>query len=928
MKYIVIILHFVFVILCTSFSLHAQKPLIDTGMFDTWPIVSDPAISNDGKYSLYQVVHQHAEGSTLMINALNGGWKMSEAGASGALLTDDSRKVLFMMPGDSLCIQTLGSPEREYIQKVKSFSLFMQQGKEWLAYEKGSLQIDLTLSNLSNGEKQNYTGLEQYLISRDGRTLVTKSKSIKNQDTTFTLKWISLQSGEGKTIWEGKDVNSLLFDESGTQLAFLTEQKTDNQLLHTCWFYKAGTSKAVELANDQAEGVDSNLTISQISSFSHNGGNLFVGLQERSLPKVKPGIVPMTIWSYRDAKLQSQQFFDLGNIPLKTYRGVIHLQKNNQVLRLQNENDDFVSSSDPKLDNFQLIRASEGGDWAEEYWNTAAHSVMYLARVSDGTRINLNMKRFPDPELSEIGKYIIGCAAIEKEWDFWSYEIATGKLRNLTGKLPIPLTDNKFEQPLMQNDRGLAIACWLTGDSAVLIYDRYDIWQIDPSGKILPVRLTNGRPRKLIFRIGDNSIAALNRENMAIDPNEVLLLNAFSKETKDVGFYKLDLSKKSPPELLSMGAYSGMGENGYRALPIKARNANVWLLTRESATESPNIFKTTDFRSFVPVSDNHPEKKVNWLTAELINFKTSDGTPSQAVLYKPENFDPGKKYPLIIHYYDKKSDWLNRYWIPSGPNGELDIAWFVSHGYLVLMTDIHYKIQHIGESIYQAVVGAADYLSQKPYVDAKHIGIQGHSFGGYETNYLITHSKKFTAALTSSGMSDLIGYGGSVWSTGTSQSEYVETRNVGLAATPWDRPDLYVKDSPIFYLNNVTSPILMVQNKKDGNVSYAQGLELFTGLRRAGKRVWWLEYDHGYHGLGGIEYKDYVLRSTQFFDHYLKGLPAPKWMVDGMPARMKGVDDGMELEPSGVEPGPGLLTEERKKADSLEHEKISPQTFK
>jgi dipeptidyl aminopeptidase/acylaminoacyl peptidase len=509
------------------------------------------------------------------------------------------------------------------------------------------------------------------------------------------------------------------------------------------------------------------------------------------------------------------------------------------------------------------------------------------------------------------GKYVGGYRN-DESWgdDLFVYEIATGITRNITARLRIPLLEENM--PEVSHSKGFQFGGWLAEDTALLIYDNYDIWQVDPTGKKAPVDLTHGRIHHWQFRLATEYYES---NVKFIRPGE-LLLRAFNRATKKSGFYKLDLGSPKSPELLFKGDYvfNMLLNNKKPGLPLKARDANVYLLRRERCDQSPNIFSTIDFKSFTPVSDVYPEKNVNWFTAELLHFRSSDGIKTQAVLYKPDNFDEAKKYPLIIHYYEKKSDELNIYHKPAGPNGELDIPWFASHGYLVLLTDIHYKIGEPGESIYKSVIGAAQYLSRRRYVDKSHIAIQGHSFGGYETNYLTTHSKLFAAAVSSSGVSNLISAYGNIWPSGASEQEYIETRSFRLATTPWQRPDLYVKNSPIFNVGQVVTPILMVHNKMDQNVHFEEGLQFFTALRRAGKRVWMLEYDNGGHGLYRYDYKDYLLRMTQFFDHYLKGSPPPKWMTRGIPAALKGIDDGLELDYEIKTPGPGLLKHrERKK---------------
>jgi dipeptidyl aminopeptidase/acylaminoacyl peptidase len=187
------------------------------------------------------------------------------------------------------------------------------------------------------------------------------------------------------------------------------------------------------------------------------------------------------------------------------------------------------------------------------------------------------------------------------------------------------------------------------------------------------------------------------------------------------------------------------------------------------------------------------------------------------------------------------------------------------------------------------------------------MGIQGHSFAAWETNYVIAHTERFAGAVSSAGLSDLVSNYGELWGEfGGGRAEQVENRQYRLGVTPWQRPDLYINNSPIFRANRVATPLLIVANKKDANVGFSQGLEFFLALRRLGKRAWMLQYDESSHGEGGKDKVDYLIRMTQFFDHYLKGAPAPKWMTQGVPARLKGIDDGLELDAPWKTPGRGL----------------------
>jgi dipeptidyl aminopeptidase/acylaminoacyl peptidase len=355
--------------------------------------------------------------------------------------------------------------------------------------------------------------------------------------------------------------------------------------------------------------------------------------------------------------------------------------------------------------------------------------------------------------------------------------------------------------------------------------------------------------------------------------------------------------------------------------PLKAADADAYIVQRMSSTESPNYFYTTDFKTFKQLSDVHPETAYNWLTSELINWPLPDGTISQGVLYKPQNFDPKKKYPVIFYYYEKFSDKLNTYLPVQPSSGTINIPWFVSHGYLVFTPDIHYKIGYPGNSALNAVVSAARYLSSLSYVDSLNMGIQGQSFGGYETNYIVTHSNLFKAACSVSGLSDIVSFYTGIWGS-TNPADFVEMGQLRMGQKLWDDPGLYIENSPVFFANRVTTPILLMCNENDP-AFYLQGISFFNALRRLGKRVWMLQYDKEGHELEkDVDTKDYTIRLSQFFDYYLKAQRAPDWMIEGVPAYKKGYDAGLELEPTGVAPGTGLLSiEEQRRVDSLQFRK-------
>ena len=442
----------------------------------------------------------------------------------------------------------------------------------------------------------------------------------------------------------------------------------------------------------------------------------------------------------------------------------------------------------------------------------------------------------------------------------------------------------------------------------MLFYDKYDIWLGNLLNNKPSVNLTNsyGRKNKLRFRIAGN----YNSKRISIYQH--IILTAFDTKNKNSGFFRKRLDDKGDPELLTMGAYSYADPTGI--IEQKASDTNIYIIQRSSASYFPNYFWTSDFKTFTPVTNVYPEYRYNWLTSELISYKTMDGILSQGILYKPQNFDPNKKYPIIFHYYEKKSDRLNVYLKPGYAINEINIPWFVSKGYLVFTPDIYYKIGHAGESAFNSVVSAAKYLSKFPWIDTLKMGLQGHSFGGYETNYIITHSNIFCAAISAAGISDMISSSGGLSHGGISRQPLYESGQNRMGVLVWRRSDLYFENSPIFNVDKVSTPLLIMHNKNDDAVPFAQGVELFTALRRLGKKVWMLQYDEERHTLHGKkQILDYTIRMTQFFDHYLKEAPAPKWMTRGIPVSMKGVDDGLDLDTEIKTPGKGLLIIEQPK---------------
>jgi dipeptidyl aminopeptidase/acylaminoacyl peptidase len=296
-------------------------------------------------------------------------------------------------------------------------------------------------------------------------------------------------------------------------------------------------------------------------------------------------------------------------------------------------------------------------------------------------------------------------------------------------------------------------------------------------------------------------------------------------------------------------------------------------------------------------SINQQQSGYNWGTAELFKWTTFNGKKSEGILYKPEDFDAKKKYPMIIYFYEKLSDGLYGYQAPAPTPSRLNIPFFVSRGYLVFAPDISYTKGHPGKDAYNYIVSGAKALTKYPWVDAKNIGIQGQSWGGYQVAYLVTATDMFKAAWAGAPVVNMFSaYGGIRWESGMNRQFQYEKTQSRIGATPWQRPDLYMENSPFFHLPKVKTPLVIMANDADGAVPWYQGIEFFTALRRLNKPVWMLTYNGEAHNL--VERrnrKDIQVREQQFFDWQLKGAKPAKWITEGIPAVKKGKDWGLEL---------------------------------
>jgi dipeptidyl aminopeptidase/acylaminoacyl peptidase len=739
---------------------------------------------------------------------------------------------------------------------------------------------NLVLRNMQTGAEERMTDILSATFDDSAKVLVY---TVASRDTTKDGIFIrDMNTGAVKTVLTGKgNYRGFTFDRSQTKFAFTSDRDEFGREKARSAIYlgdlKTGTATAVITPSQWPNGYrlpDNGGTL----GFTRAGNALTFQLAppaEDTIPADSlVGKAEFDLWHWQDPALQPTQKLRVAQDRNRTYQALYNIATK-KFVRLA---DDTVTNL-TLSENANVAVSSTGVKYSiESMWDPGNNDI-YVIDPLTGTRKLVAEHVNGGGQLSADGKYVMYFH--QGHWN--SYNIASGRTVDVTSALKgVHFEQETWSTPDEPSPWG--IAGWTKGDANVLVYDRFDIWSIDPTGVKPAVMVTDsvGRRERIAFRI-----IPLGRDpdERYIDPAKPLWLRAFDEDTKESGYYRETLTAARAPEKVIMGPYN-------YGTPQKAKNADVFMYTRSTAVEFPNLWVGPSLTDVHVISDANPwQKEYNWVTAELVSWTSNDGVQLQGILYKPENFDPTKKYPMVSYFYEDLSDGLYNYVPPTGRN-VINPTHYASNGYLVFEPDIFYKEGYPGLSALNSIVPGVQMLISKGFVDPKALGLQGQSWGGYQTAYMITRSNMFAAAMAGAPVANMTSaYGGIRWGTGLNRSMQYENGQSRIGKNLWDAQQLYIENSPLFYLPAVTTPLFIMANDMDDAVPWYQGIELFVGLRRLGKEVYMINYNNDVHNPASrANQKDIAMRMQQFFDNKLKGMPAPDWMVHGIPAKDKGKD--------------------------------------
>ncbi len=921
------------------FHLNAQdysKKRMDASVFEEWKSISAVQISNDGQWVTYNLSTEEKDKKLHLINTKTLAQK-SFPRAENAKITYDNAHLIYTssppidsikamrrkkmkddeLPGDTLCIYDLRTSNLEKIPDFSNYKIpekwsgfIFYQLKPKIGEGKGakvgvdSLTQEITLEwdkeneengsrlyfkNLNSSRLDSFIYVKDYVLAEESANVLFHSIG---DDSTFLngVYKYDLEIRRLDVLTKDKgEVKNLTLNKSGQKAAFHINRDTnDLQVLPFEMMYAEGAKKAKSIAHHNSRNIPSGWYINEFSKpyFSKDQSALFYGIKPRPILQdtalLEDEIVNVEVWSYKDKMLHTQQKVRKDDFAKKAYMMRYDCQKGASVqLTYPGEGSDLILTKDKNEKTFLITEQSkhlESISWE----GFPSYKDIYLVDEF-GEKELLEERIRANVNTSPSGKYIYYFSSPDSEW--FCINKKTKKKISLSQKISEKVYNELHDTPSFPWPYG--IAAWTKDDQQIIIYDRYDLWLVSPNKSSKAEKLTNGRLDKISYRL-----LRLDPDQTSINPNEDLTLFFYDDATGASGYASLNLKEKELKELIK-------SDHRYNK-PIKAKNADVLIFRKESFKEYPNLETTNSkFENPKMISDANPQQEeYSWGNIEWYRWQAHDGQELRGLLLKPDNFDPNKKYPMLVNFYEKSSEGIHRHRAPYPHRSTINYAYYVNRGYVIFNPDVPYKEGYPGQSAFNAVVSGVESLIKEGFVDEDKIGVQGHSWGGYQVAHLITKTDIFACAESGAPVVNMISaYGGIRWQTGLSRMFQYEHTQSRLGATLWDKPELYIENSPIFELDKVNTPVLIMHNDKDGHVPWYQGIEYFVSMRRLNKPAWMLNYNNEPHWpLKRVNRLDFNLRMEQFFDHYLLDKPMPDWMKNGVSAINKGINQGFELE--------------------------------
>ncbi|WP_369764934.1 alpha/beta hydrolase family protein [Flavobacterium sp. WC2429] len=841
------------------------KRSVSPADYSQWSTLNSEKLAADGKWVSYKLSYDSAK-DTVFVQQTYGSKKHIFPSATDENFSRDGKWWAAIVPEKGLGILNLKTGKCQWTADVESYE-FLGNGTYVAFLKKTGLEQELDILNLATGQKYNAKDIAEYSFNASGKI----GAYITKQENAVKLIWLD-QAFRSSKIMQPSDnrFKNLIWNKDADALAFLQELPQDKYqgTNHKLYFvnHMDTTPKLHILDPLLAEDVLKGLRIVTPSArksieMATDGKKVFfytttpkLQTKDKEIVQVWDGATP---WTYPSQKNSESWHYNS--------KMVVWWPEENKLFKIGT--DEFLKTQLLADGNYALNHNPLQYEPQYEFASPVDY-ILTDVRTGESKKIlDKQIRKYDFIKGSGSGNFINYFK--EKHW--WVYNSKEDSHINLTLPLGIPIDEVDYDCGGTAPPYGSP--GWSVDEKYLIVYDQYDIWLLSADGKSQK-RITHGREKHIRYRIAEDSYTDSQLFGNAelpgnkFDLSKGVLIEAFGDD-KSSGYYYWH-----PERNIKKMVYQDRMIDHL----IKAEQSSSYIYREQSFKLSPRLmFKTEkEKQPKILIQTNLQQNHFDWGHNELISYTDSRGTPLQGVLYYPSNFQKGKKYPMIVHIYEKQSHILHHYFNPAeNATDAFPRTNYTLDGYLVLYPDIAYEVGEPGKSATDCVIAAVKVVTAKGIVEEQHIGLTGASFGGYETGYIVSQTNIFAAAVAGCPLTDFVSQYLSLddnW--GLPRMWRYESQQQRMGVSLFEDYQGYIENSTVAQAVKINTPLLIWSGLEDTMVSWTQGLELHLALRRLQKPNQFLVYPGENHSFLKRETKnDLTQRTKEWFDHYLKEKP-------------------------------------------------------